>query len=96
MLSGSVRQFHRRIVQVARNPILYRMMESVTDLLPESRKIISAVPDMTARAVQYHLLIAEALSQRNAAQARLLMLAHMNDALGSILTHDGKVHQAEA
>src|SRR6266498_5656140 len=32
-------QFHRRIAQSARNPILYRMMESVNDLFLESRRI---------------------------------------------------------
>lgn len=45
---------------------------------------------MTARAVRYHLLIAEALRDRNAAQARLLMLAHMNDTLSSLLAVEAR------
>ncbi len=77
--------FHRCIAQAARNPILARMMESVNDLLLESRKLTSLEPGMTARAVRYHLLIADALRSRNAPQARLLMLAHMNDVLSSLL-----------
>jgi GntR family transcriptional repressor for pyruvate dehydrogenase complex len=89
-------QFHRRVAQAARNPILYRMMESVNDLFLESRKITSMEPGMTARAVRYHLLIAEALCDRNASQARLLMLAHMNDMLSGVLTADAKMHQVEA
>lgn len=78
-------EFHRLIAQAARNPVLYRMMESVNDLILESRKITAQEPGMTARAVRYHLLIAEALRDRNAAQAQLLMLAHMNDALTSVV-----------
>lgn len=78
-------QFHRRIALAARNPILYQLIESVHDVLIESRKLTSKEPGMTERAVRYHLLIAEAIRDRNAAQARLLMLAHMNDALSGIL-----------
>jgi hypothetical protein len=40
---------------------------------------------MTRRAVRYHLLIAEAIDERNPLQARLLMLAHVNDAVNSVL-----------
>ena len=83
-------EFHRRIAQAGYNPILYRMMESVNDLFKESRRITSMEPGMTARAVRYHLLIAEALGDRNAPQARLLMLAHMNDILSSLMALQSK------
>jgi GntR family transcriptional repressor for pyruvate dehydrogenase complex len=86
-------QFHRRIAQSARNPILYRMMESVNDLFLESRRITALEPGMTARAVRYHMLIAEALRDRNAPQARLLMLAHVNDSLNSLLAAEARAHQ---
>lgn len=81
-------EFHQRIAQSARNPILYRIMDGLNDLFLESRKLTAAEPGMTARAVRYHLLIAEALRDRNAPQARLLMLAHMNDALNGVLIAD--------
>ena len=87
-------QFHRRIAQAAHNPVLYQMMESVNDLFLESRKVTSMEPGMTARAVRYHLLIAEALRDRNAPQARLLMLAHMNDSLSSVLAAEARALQA--
>jgi GntR family transcriptional regulator, transcriptional repressor for pyruvate dehydrogenase complex len=83
-------QFHRRIVQAARNPILYQLMESVNELFLESRKITSMEAGMTDRAVRYHLLIAEAIRDRNAPQARLLMLAHMNDALSGVLAIEAR------
>jgi len=84
-------EFHRRIAQAGYNPILYRMMESVRDLFEESRRITLMEPGMTARAVRYHVLIAGALSDRNAPQARLLMLAHMNDILSSLTALQSKV-----
>lgn len=84
-------QFHRQIAQAARNPIMFRMMESINDLFLESRQLTSLEPGMTARAVRYHLLIAEALRDRNAPQARLLMLAHMNDTLSSLMAVEARI-----
>ncbi len=89
-------QFHHLIAEAARNPILYRMMASVNDLLLESRRLTSLEPGMTTRAVRYHLLIAEALHDRNAPQARLLMLAHMNDTLSSVLAVEARTQPSEA
>lgn len=83
-------QFHRQIARAARNPVLLRMIESIADLFVESRRLTTAEPGMTPRAVRYHLLIAEAISERNADQARLLMMAHMNDTLSSILAREGR------
>jgi GntR family transcriptional regulator, transcriptional repressor for pyruvate dehydrogenase complex len=77
--------FHRKIAEVARNPILFRMMEGINDLFLESRKLTSLEPGMTARAVRYHLLIADALRARDTVQTRLLMQAHMNDMVNSVL-----------
>jgi DNA-binding FadR family transcriptional regulator len=81
-------EFHRSIAQAAHNPMLFRMMESVNDVFLQSRKLTSLESGMTARAARYHRLIAEALRLRDSSQARLLMLAHMNDALTAVLTAD--------
>jgi GntR family transcriptional regulator, transcriptional repressor for pyruvate dehydrogenase complex len=78
-------EFHRCIALAAHNPVLYRMMEGVNDVFLESRKLTAREAGMTARAVRYHLLIAEALRLRDASQARRLMLAHMNDSLTAVL-----------
>ena len=77
--------FHRRIAQAARNPVLTQMMESINDLFLASRKVTARDPGMTARAVRYHNLIAEALRSRNANQARLLMHAHTEDAVNTLM-----------
>jgi GntR family transcriptional repressor for pyruvate dehydrogenase complex len=78
-------QFHRQIALAAHNPVLARMMDGVNDLLTASREITSVQPDMTQRAVRYHLLIADAICARDPIQARLLMLAHVNDAINGVL-----------
>jgi GntR family transcriptional repressor for pyruvate dehydrogenase complex len=77
--------FHRKIAQAAHNPVLQSMIESFGDLLRQSRQRVAMEPALTKRTVRYHLLLSEAISERNAAQARLLMLAHMNDMVDSVL-----------
>jgi GntR family transcriptional repressor for pyruvate dehydrogenase complex len=84
-------QFHRQIALAAHNPVLARMMDGVNDLLRESQKI-TLEPAMTQRAVRYHLLIADAIAERNPLQARLLMLAHVNDAINAVLAWHTATH----
>jgi GntR family transcriptional repressor for pyruvate dehydrogenase complex len=87
-------QFHRQIALAAHNPVLAHMMEGVNDLLRESQKITRAQA-MTHRAVRYHLLIADAICERNPLQARLLMLAHVNDAINSVLAWQANTHNEQ-
>lgn len=77
--------FHRQIVCAAHNPILQNMIDSCNDLLVQSRRRVAMEPLTTQRTVRYHLLIAEAICDRNPTQARLLMLVHMNDMVASVL-----------
>ncbi len=78
-------KFHRRIAEAARNPVLTQMMEGIHDLFLVSREMTSRDPGMTGRAVRYHNLIAEALRGRNANQARLLMHAHTEDIVNTLM-----------
>lgn len=80
--------FHRLIAQTARNPILYQTMEGVSDLFLGSRRAILLDPDALLRALRYHALIADALKERNAPQARLLMQGHMNSMWEEILASE--------
>jgi GntR family transcriptional repressor for pyruvate dehydrogenase complex len=82
--SGPDLQFHQQIALAAHNPVLARMMEGVHELLWVSRKITSVQASMIQRAVRYHLLIADAISDRNVMQSRLLMLAHVNDVISRV------------
>jgi GntR family transcriptional repressor for pyruvate dehydrogenase complex len=82
--------FHRQIAYAARNPILYKTMEAVGDLLLESRRAILLSPTALMRALRYHALIADALRLRNAAQSRLLMQGHMNSMLDEVLASEAQ------
>jgi len=89
-------QFHRQIARAARNPILFQMMESVSDLFLESRRAILLDPDALLRALRYHVLIAEALKLRNPPQARLLMQGHMNSMFEEILISEARKRSSDA
>ncbi|MEY3989525.1 MAG: hypothetical protein RI985_606 [Chloroflexota bacterium] len=88
--------FHRAIAHAAHNPVLQHMLNSTHELFLASRHLTSQEDGMTERTIRYHRLIADAIFERNASQARLLMLAHMNDALSSILMlaaqHDAHIN----
>jgi GntR family transcriptional regulator, transcriptional repressor for pyruvate dehydrogenase complex len=81
--------FHQYIARAAHNPVLERMMDSLNDLLLESRKYTLNHPALRERAPKYHMLIADAISERNALQARLVMLAHVNDTTNVLLAMQG-------
>lgn len=82
--------FHHSIASASHNPVLQQMMWNVRDLFALSRQLTSHEHGMTSRAVRYHRLIADAICERNAPQARLLMQAHMNDAYTSVLAIDAQ------
>jgi GntR family transcriptional regulator, transcriptional repressor for pyruvate dehydrogenase complex len=86
--------FHRQIARSAHNPILQSMIEGFNDLLLQSRMRVAMEPALTKRTVRYHLLLAEAICERNAGQARLLMLAHMNDMVDSVLAIEARIHES--
>ena len=86
--------FHRLIAQAARNPVLRQMLHGMHDLFIISRRLTSQELGMTERAVRYHRLIAEAIFERDATQARLLMQAHMNDALNSVLAMEAELKRS--
>lgn len=89
-------RFHHTIAQAARNPILYRTLEGVSDLFLESRRKILMDPKTMMRTARYHLLIVDALQSRNAPLARLLMLAHMNSMLEDVLAAEARALPTEA
>jgi len=85
-------QFHSAIARAARNPILYKTLEGVSDLFLESRRMILIDPQAMLRSARYHLLIVDALITHNASQARLLMQAHMNSMLDDVLAAEARKH----
>jgi GntR family transcriptional repressor for pyruvate dehydrogenase complex len=87
--------FHRQIARSAHNPVLWSMIEGFSELLHQSRMRVAMEPALTKRTVRYHLLIAEAICERNPGQARLLMLAHMNDMVDSVLAIESRAQNGK-
>jgi len=78
-------QFHSEIAQAARNPILYKTLEGVSELFLKSRRMVMIDQGAIERSAHHHRLIVDALKNHNAPQARLLMQTHMNSMLDDVL-----------
>ncbi len=90
-------QFHRQIALAARNPVLARMMDGLNDFLLAGRRLTATQPESVQRSIQYHTLIAGAIADRHPYQARLLMLAHVNDAINiAVSLSDGRVRRKQS
>lgn len=74
-------EFHHSIAKAASNDILLKMVSMIGDLLYESRRRSMKIQIQNEKAVNYHLLIAQAINERNPTQARRLMKAHISDLL---------------
>ncbi|MCL6625798.1 MAG: FCD domain-containing protein [Alicyclobacillus shizuokensis] len=72
-------QFHRLIAQAAHNEILLGMFQSIEGQFHQGRSFTNMIPGMIEKAAHYHLMIASALTQRNAEQAKSLMASHVDD-----------------
>lgn len=70
--------FHDRIAVAARNPIFRHMLMTVYDLIRVSEpQFMARAPEAQTKAIDDHLLIAEALSDRNGEAAAALMQLHI-------------------
>ncbi|GBG06495.1 hypothetical protein PAT3040_01022 [Paenibacillus agaridevorans] len=77
-------QFHQEIAEGADNPLLAQMLSVVADLSAQGRRETDKLPHMRDKAVSYHRLIAIAIQERDAEQARALMKAHIQDMINTI------------
>lgn len=73
--------FHQLITKAAKNDVIFHMLQMVRDLLINSRGRTTKMRGMDIKASHYHLLIADAITQRNPSQARVLMKAHLEDVI---------------
>ena len=76
--------FHSLIAEASQNEVLLKMVNLIGDLLYESRKHSMKIKSQNEKAVNYHMLIARAISDRNPSQARRLMQAHILDLLDDL------------
>ncbi|WP_135553912.1 FadR/GntR family transcriptional regulator [Paenibacillus cymbidii] len=84
-------RFHSLIAEGADNPVLANMLAAISDQLLESRRQTNTLPNMRTKSSNYHVLIAIAIEERNAEQARSLMRAHILD-MGAALRKERAAH----
>ncbi|GMA65164.1 GntR family transcriptional regulator [Alicyclobacillus fastidiosus] len=78
-------KFHHLIAQAAHNEMLFRMFQSIEAQFHQGRSFTNMIPGMIEKAAHYHLIIADALCQRNAQQAKSLMQSHVEDMRSYVL-----------
>jgi GntR family transcriptional regulator, transcriptional repressor for pyruvate dehydrogenase complex len=71
-------ELHDMIAQAAKNPILYRLLVSLSRLGKASRQKTVEIPGVAAQTVNDHKAIVEALRNRNPLAAEQSMLAHLS------------------
>jgi len=72
-------RFHELVLTGAHNPVVGRMVSAVNELLLDSRRRTMTIPGAADKAVNYHLLVALAISSRDGEQARAVMEQHVRD-----------------
>jgi GntR family transcriptional repressor for pyruvate dehydrogenase complex len=72
-------RFHELLLTAAHNPVVGRMMSAVNEFLLESRRRTMRIPGAADKAISYHLLVAFAVRDRDADQARGVMEQHVRD-----------------
>ncbi len=72
-------EFHDLIAKAAKNEIIYNMILMINDLLVDSRRKSMKLKMPSEKASYYHVLIAEAIQQKNPYQAKTLMHSHIYD-----------------
>ncbi|MCD9020864.1 FadR/GntR family transcriptional regulator [Cohnella silvisoli] len=77
-------QFHQAIAEGANNPLLAEMLTVLADLSARGRRETDKLPHMQTKAASYHRLIAIAIEERQADQARSLMRSHIQDMINAV------------
>lgn len=77
-------RYHQEIAEGAGNPLLAQMLSVVADLSAQGRRETDKLPYMREKAASYHRLIAIAIREREAEQARTLMKSHIQDMINAI------------
>jgi len=72
-------QLHKKIVDIANNPILSRILDSISQLGLASRSRTTYIPGLLQRSVADHQAIVAALAAGEAEAASQAMLAHLNN-----------------
>jgi GntR family transcriptional repressor for pyruvate dehydrogenase complex len=84
-LSESDQQFHLAVAEAAGNEVVMRVMTNLIDLLRESRMQSMKIPGRVEQSLKEHMLIAEAIKDRNAKLARSRMFEHLSSVERTLL-----------
>lgn len=84
-LSESDQQFHLTVAEAAGNEVVVRVMTNLIDLLRETRLQSMKIPGRVEQSLKEHMLIAEALKERDAALARQRMFDHLSSVESTLL-----------
>ncbi|MCL6633221.1 MAG: FCD domain-containing protein, partial [Alicyclobacillus herbarius] len=79
-------KFHHLIARAAHNEVLFGMFQSIEGQFRHGRSYTNMIPGMIEKAAHYHRMIASALKERNAEQAKSLMKSHVDDMMAYILS----------
>lgn len=79
--------FHTLLVEAAHNPVLSRMVGSISEMLLDGRRHTTRIPSTYAKSIHYHYLIAHAIELHDVRQARSLMVEHMTDLTNDVLSY---------
>lgn len=82
--SSSSFRFHVAIIKASHNSVLYRIHDSLSDLLTLSRKKSLGVQGRPGVALEFHKRMFGEIRERNAAAAGALMLSHLQHASQAI------------
>jgi GntR family transcriptional regulator, transcriptional repressor for pyruvate dehydrogenase complex len=85
-------EFHFLIAKVSRNEVLMHMINAIKDLLVDSRRKTMKIKEVNKRSAHFHVLIADAIAQKNPTQARTLMKTHIEDVLFELKKDETNVH----
>jgi GntR family transcriptional repressor for pyruvate dehydrogenase complex len=77
-------EFHNRIREAARSPILASMLMSVSALSYASRLRTASVPEVRSRSLKDHRAMVVTLKERNPEAARTTMLAHLEHVIDGL------------
>jgi GntR family transcriptional repressor for pyruvate dehydrogenase complex len=71
-------EFHRRIAEATKNPILVILLDSLGVLLAEGRRVMYGMPGAVEHALEQHRRIYEAIEAGDVARARSRMTDHID------------------
>jgi GntR family transcriptional repressor for pyruvate dehydrogenase complex len=73
--------FHMAIARSAKNPILFDVLNYLSDLVFRSHRAVTQSGGLSPGAMAFHERIAAAIGRRSAHEARRLMLQHLDDVI---------------